>query len=504
MTLGKLFTRPAKGLFIASAAPLWDSQERGEGGSQSKGGRPGCLCPTPGPPAMAGESFPFTPSTLRALRLQREWLEWEDRRRAAAQRCRSHRRPSSPRARLTRPRRSCRDPAVHSVLFSGDLQQVQALFHDEEAANMIVETASNQLAWSSEQGFWVLAPKTKQTAPLTIAAARGYTDCARHLILQGAELDARVGGRAALHEACARAQLDCVRLLLNFGAKANVLSEEGTAPLHLCTAPESLQCAKLLLEAGATVNLAARETEMTPLHVAAARGLEKHVALYLEHGAYVGLRTSQGETALNAACASAEGPGSSRQHEAAARRLLEAGADPRAAGRKQHTPLHNACANGCGGLAELLLRHGACARAPNGAGHTPMDCALQAVQDAPNWEPEVLFAALLDYGAQPVRPEMLKHCANFPRALEVLLNAYPCVPSCDSWVEAVLPELWQEHEAFYSSALRMVNQPRRLQHLARLAVRAQLGGRCRQAASRLPLPPLLRDYLLLRVEGRIQ
>lgn len=41
--------------------------------------------------------------------------------------------------------------------------------------------------------------------------------------------------------------------------------------------------------------------------------------------------------------------------------------------------------------------------------------------------------------------QMLKHCANFPRALEVLLNVYPCVPSCDTWVEAVLPELWQVH-----------------------------------------------------------
>ncbi|EHH25042.1 hypothetical protein EGK_08796 [Macaca mulatta] len=375
---------------------------------------------------MARETFPFTSSTLRSLRLQREWLEWEDRRRAAAQQCRSRRCPSSPRARLTRPHRSCRDPAVHHALFSGDLQQVQALFQDEEAANMIVETVSNQLAWSAEQGFWVLTPKTKQTAPLAIATARGYTDCARHLIRQGAELDARVGGRTALHEACARAQLDCVRLLLTFGAKANVLTEEGMTPLHLCTIPESLQCAKLLLEAGATVNLAAGESQETPLHVAAARGLEQHVALYLEHGADVGLRTSQGETALNAA------------------------------------------------------------------------------QDAPNWEPEVLFAALLDYGAQPVRPEMLKHCANFPRALEVLLNAYPCVPSCETWVEAVLPELWKEHEAFYSSALCMVNQPRRLQHLARLAVRARLGSRCRQDATRLPLPPLLRDYLLLRVEGRIQ
>ncbi|XP_047562138.1 ankyrin repeat and SOCS box protein 16 [Lutra lutra] len=453
---------------------------------------------------MAEETFPFTSSTLRALRLQREWLEWEDRRRAAAQQCRSQRCPPSARARLTRPRRCCRDPAVHNALFSGDLQQVQALFQEEDAANMIVETVSNQLAWSAEQGFWVLTPKTKQTAPLTIAASRGYTDCARHLIRQGAELDARVGGRAALHEACARAQSDCVQLLLTFGAKANMLSEEGMTPLHLCTAPESLQCAKLLLEAGATVNVAAQDSEVTPLHVAAARGLEEHVALYLEHGANVHLRTSQGETALNAACAGAEGPGSGRQHHAAACRLLAAGADPRAAGRKRHTPLHNACANGCGALAELLLRHGACAGVPNAAGHTPMDCALQAVQDAPNWEPEVLFAALLDYGAQPVRPEMLKHCANFPRALEVLLNAYPCVPSCDTWMDAVLPELWQEHEAFYISALSMANQPRRLQHLARLAVRAQLGSRCRQATAHLPLPPVLRDYLLLRIEGRIQ
>ncbi|XP_045693560.1 ankyrin repeat and SOCS box protein 16 [Phyllostomus hastatus] len=454
---------------------------------------------------MAREPFPSTSSSLRSLRLQREWREWEERRRAAAQRwCRGPRCPPSSRARLTRPRHSCRDPAVHSALFSGDLQQVQALFQDEEAANMIVETVSDQLAWSPEQGFWVLTPKTKQTVPLTIAAARGYTACARHLIRQGAELDARVGGRAALHEACAQAQSDCVRLLLTFGAKANVLSEEGTTPLHLCTAPGSLQCAKLLLEAGATVNAAARDSEVTPLHVVAARGLEEHVALYLEHGADVGLRTSQGETALNAACAAAEGPGTGRKYQAAVRRLLEAGADARVAGHKRHTPLHNACANGCGALAELLLRHGACAEVPNAAGHTPMDCALQAVQDVPNWEPEVLFSALLDYGAQPAHHEMLKHCANFPRALEVLLNAYPCVPSGDTWVEAVLPELWQEHEAFYSSALSMANQPRRLQHLARLAVRAQLGNRCRQAAACLPLPQLLRDYLLLRVEGHIQ
>uniref|UniRef100_A0A8C6S0Y6 Ankyrin repeat and SOCS box-containing 16 n=1 Tax=Nannospalax galili TaxID=1026970 RepID=A0A8C6S0Y6_NANGA len=391
-------------------------------------------------------------STLRALRLQQEWLEWEDRRRAAAQQCRSHRYLSSPQPLLLRPHRSY-----------------------EEAANIIVETVNNQLAWSAEQGFWVLTPKTKQTAPLTIAAARGYTDCARHLILQGAELDAQIGGCAALHEAYAQAHPDCVLLLLTFGAKANVLSEEGMTPLHLCTAPESLQCAKLLLEAGATVNVASQEIEVTPLPWRQ--------------------RAASGATWLSTwsteQTAGAEGPGSCRQHEVAARRLPEAGA----AGGKRHTPLHNACANDCGVLAELLLRHGACAGVANGAGHTHMDRALQAVQDAPNWEPEVLFAALLDCWAWPVHPEMLKHCANFPRALEVLLNAYPYVPSCDTWVEAVLPELCLLH----SSTLSMENQPRRLQHLACLAVRAQLGS-CHQ----LPLPPRLRDYLLLCVEGHIQ
>ena len=41
---------------------------------------------------------------------------------------------------------------MHNALFSGDLQQIQALFQDEDAANMIVETVSNQLAWSAEQG----------------------------------------------------------------------------------------------------------------------------------------------------------------------------------------------------------------------------------------------------------------------------------------------------------------------------------------------------------------
>lgn len=218
------------------------------------------------------------------------------------------------------------------------------------------------------------------------------------------------------------------------------------------------------------MNLAARDSEMTPLHVAAARGLEEHVALYLAHGANVHLRTSQGETALNAACAGAEGPGSCSHHQAAARRLLAAGADARAAGRKRHTPLHNACANGCGALAELLLRHGACAGVPNGAGHTPMDCALQAVQDDPNWEPEVLFATLLDYGAQPVRPEVRKedlckeapvgwgaHGWNFPA-----VRGEGCQESESPALSPAVPTLERTTEGKWGVCLRRKELPRKL------------------------------------------
>lgn len=60
--------------------------------------------------------------------------------------------------------------------------------------------------------------------------------------------------------------------------------------------------------------------------------------------------------------------------------LLGAGADPRTAGRKQHTPLHNACANCSSRIVDVLLQHGAKADVANSAGYTPMDCLLQVWQ----------------------------------------------------------------------------------------------------------------------------
>ncbi|NXS29890.1 ASB16 protein, partial [Pomatostomus ruficeps] len=455
---------------------------------------------------MAHETFAFSSSALRSLRLQRELLEREDRRRALARESASRRfLPGTPRAPPSPPRRRqfCRDPAVHNALYAGDLPRVQSIFRDEATANLVLEMVSEELVWSPEQGLWVLSPRRQHTSALRIAAARGYEDCARHLLLRGAAVDAVVGGRAPLHDSVAAPHPNCARLLLAFGANPNVLSAEGSAPLHLCTAPRSLRCAELLLAHGAQVNLGTRDRQVTALHVAARHGLVAHVELYLHHGADPSQRTHQGETPLNAAAAAAERPEDAERFLRVAERLLAAGSDPRAAGRKGHTPLHNACANGHPALARLLLRHGADATVPNSAGDTPMDCALRAVHEYREQRPEETITLLLDHGALPAHPKMLRLCCQHPPALEVTLNAYDRVPPADGWVEAVSPELWEEHQEFYASAVRMAGRPRRLQHLARVAIRRHLGPRCHAVVPKLALPPPLRRYLQLSIEGLI-
>lgn len=105
---------------------------------------------------MAQETFAFTSSALRSLRLQRELLEQEDRRRALAWESAMRRfLPTSPRPPLTSRRRPqyCRDPAVHNALYTGDLLRVKSIFKDETTANLILETVSEELVWSPEQGM---------------------------------------------------------------------------------------------------------------------------------------------------------------------------------------------------------------------------------------------------------------------------------------------------------------------------------------------------------------
>lgn len=42
---------------------------------------------------------------------------------------------------------------MHNALYAGDLQRVKGIFRDESTANMVLETVSEELVWSPEQGM---------------------------------------------------------------------------------------------------------------------------------------------------------------------------------------------------------------------------------------------------------------------------------------------------------------------------------------------------------------
>ncbi|TNN60774.1 Ankyrin repeat and SOCS box protein 16 [Liparis tanakae] len=464
---------------------------------------------------MSKDTFPFTSTSLRSLRLEQELQDWEDARRALAHR-RAMTRDPLPRA--PRPPRQqrlqqvrappsqvrCRDTAVHNTFMCGDMKGVYAVLKDPAMVNALMETVQEEMLWAPEMaGMWTLSSKAKQTSALRLAAGSGHAGCVEELLFRGAEVNDDPGGNTALHDACVGGHAVCVRLLLSHGADPEGAAADGSAPLHLCTSVQSFQCAELLIAAGADVCVRKRESRLTPLHVAARRGLEAHVELLLRHGADVLATNQEGETPLNAACSAAERPSEAGRYLRVVEKLLGAGADPRTAGRKQHTPLHNACANCCPRIVDVLLRRGAKADVANCAGYTPMDCLLQVVEDYPGQQPEDIARSLLNHGAKPVPPKMLKLCVLSPATLEVMLNSYTCLPPCE-WVDSLRTETYEEFRPFLDLVRQRSAQPRSLQHLCRCAVRVRLGSRCFPAVSELDIPNSLRDYLLLSPDGTLR
>ncbi|XP_067825106.1 ankyrin repeat and SOCS box protein 16 [Heptranchias perlo] len=456
---------------------------------------------------MFRDTFTFTSSTLQSLRLQRELQGLEDERRALYRSPRYPRNEQTTAVSQTAFRESrtqpqlCRDTAVHDALFNGDLDKIRSIFKSKDSVNVILETANHELSWSAELGLWSLTSKLTQTSALRITAERGHAACVKHLLGHGADVNAAPGGATALHTACANGHSECAQLLLSIGANPNAISEEGYAPLHLCTSPQTFLCAKLLLEHSARVNMQNQDRENTPLHVAAKYGLDEHVDLYLSYCAYSHKKNREGETALNAACSYAEKPETFGRYYRVCKMLIDCGADVKTAGKKNHTPLHNACGNGHPGIVDLLLQHGASANAKNSAGYTPMDCILQAIEDHLERHPEQIVLALLNHGAAPIDSEILKLCAMSPWTMEAVLNTYEYIPLCDSWIEAVPLDVWQKHQFFYESIIQMTNIPRSLQHLSRCALRNYLGTRCHSVIPQLQLPNSFKEFLLLKFEG---
>ncbi|KAM9824088.1 ankyrin repeat and SOCS box protein 4-like [Neosynchiropus ocellatus] len=365
---------------------------------------------------------------------------------------------------------------------------------------------------SYKQGHWLPDYKLEKSWAMGIHLCVLYNapDTAMVLLEHGTALNAMPDGKTALHVACDVSNSDFVALLLAYGARVNILSMSGHAPLHRCVTKESVECAKLLLLKGARVNKAADTDEKeTPLHRVARFGLPELVSLYLEHGASVDAVNSTLKTPLMTAAFWAFNQKDqvySEDHQLVCRILLDHGADPLLRDIDHKTALHRAAWNFDQVVMQMLLEAGSDTRAMDVNACVPLQYLLKMTDRRLTVDPEVCYLLLLNYNAARIYPPqfhmVLQYCHHFPKVVEILVNCYAHLMRTRRWRPAIPDDCYAEHRDFYDSMFAVCsNAPRSLQHLARCAIRASLGGFCQNNVAQLPLPSAIKRYLLLYPEG---
>ena len=246
----------------------------------------------------------------------------------------------------------------------------------------------------SEQGKKaLLQPDDYGMLPLHYASSTGNFEIGRILLTRyGADPNAKppsdnnwiLRGRTPLHIAVTSANLDFVELLVDKGAHLFVGDKNGILPLHLAVQYGRMRAAKLLMARMGKEVHASDANKTTPLHLAAQYGRGVLAARLIDLKAKVNERNGFGLTPLHYA--------SGGGHEDVVELLLESGAQINAKNRLGVTPLFLAArdnrervvilliaerflkidaendegmsaltvalANGHGGVANHLLRHG--------------------------------------------------------------------------------------------------------------------------------------------------
>ncbi|XP_053593933.1 ankyrin-2-like [Microplitis demolitor] len=168
------------------------------------------------------------------------------------------------------------------------------------------------------QGADVNASGVKSSSPLHEAAWYGHPKIIKLLIKNGAHLESVSNGPTKygytpLHLACLNNKIECVKVLLKYGASVTPKSVNAHHPIHTAVFKNYVEIAALLLNHGADVNLRFDNTffynewdesiywkdmDLTLLHCSIARKYEEMTALLLEHGADIHLKTRSNKTSL--------------------------------------------------------------------------------------------------------------------------------------------------------------------------------------------------------------
>jgi ankyrin repeat protein len=180
-------------------------------------------------------------------------------------------------------------------------------------------------------------------------------------------------GNAALTYAARRGQLEVVKILLRYGAPANIRRRDGNTPLHEAAWEGHDKVLTLLLASGGDPRLFSDGREgNTPLHSAAWANRVACVQLLLRAGVSPDVQRQDKVAPLE--LASFYGGVESVQA------LLAAGANPNIRVYDGYTPLHQASRNGNVHIQALLVQAGAVVDMPRDDGSTPLHDAARAGQ----------------------------------------------------------------------------------------------------------------------------
>jgi len=265
-----------------------------------------------------------------------------------------------------------------------------------------------------ERGADVNAKKGDGSSPLHVAVSRGYLALCRLLLDAQAPVNALDdGNETPLHLAVKQAQADLVGMLLEKGADPNLVSQSptkrptpdpqdipynaGTA-LHL--AYDKPEITGLLLQSGAKPDIL-NEAGHAPLHYAAAWGMDAVANRLVEGGATVDILVSEGNwhsgwSPLDYAMVRGK-------EESMVKLLLEAGADPNQTMPvwercQRQTPLHVAALEGNTRKLQTLLAFHSDPNVTNDCGQTPLVLAMSRKEGGFR---TTNVLALLRHGANP-------------------------------------------------------------------------------------------------------
>ena len=145
-----------------------------------------------------------------------------------------------------------------------------------------------------------------QSNALKIAVQKGNVECARDLIIAGADVNDSTMSVSALIFAATKGNLTCLKMLIVAGADVNYAANCGVTALHMAARGGHVDCVKALIAAGADVNRFSQHHNTVTM-TAAEKGHVGCLEELIKAGADVNIVNLDGDTAVM--CAAITGKG---------------------------------------------------------------------------------------------------------------------------------------------------------------------------------------------------